>query len=94
MSLPIRISNFKHTNAKAIKFLEERGIESRPLITGNILNHPVSKVFNFSSTKENLEGANYHHVKSFYLGLSPEHTSEDIDRLNLVMKDLDKVLDY
>jgi len=93
MSLPIRISKSKHTNAKAIKFLEERGIESRPLITGNILKHPVSKVFNFSSIQENLEGANYHHMKSFYLGLSPEHTSEDIDRLNLIMQDLDKVLD-
>ena len=92
MSLPIKIINSEYTNAKAIKFLEERGVESRPLIAGNILNHPVSKIFNFSSTQENLNGANYHHKNSFYVGLSSKHTSEDIDRLSLVMKDLDKVL--
>lgn len=93
MSLPIRMANTKYKNAKAIKYLEERGVESRPLIAGNIIKHPASKIFNFSSTQENLVGANYHHENSFYVGLSPVHTSEDIDRLCMVMKDLDKVLD-
>ena len=93
MSLPIKITNSRYTNSKAIKYLEERGVESRPLIAGNILKHPVSNIFNFSSSQDNLEGANYHHRNSFYVGLSPEHTSEDIDRLFLVMKDLDKVLE-
>tara|TARA_Y100001933_G_scaffold95022_1_gene95986 strand:+ start:254 stop:1555 length:1302 start_codon:yes stop_codon:yes gene_type:complete len=94
MSLPLKICNNKGYNSKAIKFLEDRGVESRPLIAGNMLRHPVKKLFNLISSNDELIGADFHHFNSFYVGLSPEHSEEDIDRLSLVFKDLDKFLEY
>ena len=73
--------------------MEDRGVESRPLIAGNILRHPVNKIFNLGSSNNSLDGADFHHLNSFYVGLSPKHTEYDIERLYLVIKDLDKILD-
>ncbi len=94
MSLPIKVDSKNGNNAKAIKYLEDRGVESRPLIAGNILKHPVTKMFNLNSSNDKLPGADFHHENSFYVGLSPEHSEADIERLYLVMRDLDKLLDY
>ena len=93
MALPIKLNTSKENNSKAIKYLEDRGVEARPLIAGNILRHPVCKLFDLKSSNEELTGADFHHHNSFYVGLSPEHSEEDIDRLYLIMKDLDKLLD-
>ncbi len=92
MSLPFSVTSKNHSNSEVIKYLENRGVESRPLIAGNILRHPVSKILNLSSNNYDLSGADYHHKSSLYVGLSPEHTVDDIERLYLVLKDLDKFL--
>ncbi len=93
MALPLTINSEKYNNKVAIKYLEDRGVESRPLIAGNIMRHPVNKIFNLLSSNNNLLGADFHHLNSFYVGLSPKHTENDIERLYLVIKDLDKIFD-
>lgn len=93
MALPLTIHSKKYNNSIVIKYLEDRGIESRPLIAGNILRHPVNRIFNLKSSNETLKGADFHHLNSFYVGLSPIHSEKDIDRLCMVMNDLDKILD-
>ena len=71
MSLPLSIRSNKFNNSKAIIYLEDRGVESRPLIAGNILRHPANKIFNLNSIDLDLCGADYHHSNSFNVGLSP-----------------------
>ena len=93
MALPLKINSTKYSNSIVIKYLEERGVESRPLIAGNILRHPVNKIFDIKSSSDELIGADFHHSNSFYVGLSPIHSENDIDRLLLVMKDIDRILD-
>ena len=93
MALPFSVNSEKFGALKSIKYLEERGVESRPLIAGNILKHPVSKSIKLQSSNEELKGANFHHHNSLYVGLSPNHSFEDIDRLIKVIQDLNKIID-
>ena len=73
----------------AINFLESKGIESRPLIAGNLINHPAGIKNKLKSANEKLHGANYHHKKSLYVGLTPFHSEEDIKRLIKTFEELD-----
>ena len=41
MALPLRIKNSNKKFQYAINFLESNGIESRPLIAGNLIKHPA-----------------------------------------------------
>lgn len=94
MALPFSINSESFSALKAIKYLEERGIEARPLIAGNILKHPVSKSIKLLTSNMDLVGANFHHNYSLYVGLSPKHSESDIARLLKVMKDLDNIIDF
>ena len=46
MALPITINASNFSAYNSIKFLESQGVESRPLIAGNLLKHPASKINN------------------------------------------------
>ena len=92
MALPLKITTNNFKGYDAIKFLEDRGVESRPLIAGNLLKHPVNQSLNLKSAQKILAGADYHHKNSFYVGLSPRHKSEDIQRLVKIFLDLDKFI--
>ena len=80
MSLPMSVSADHYNSKRSIAFLEEHGIESRPLIAGNILKHPVSNMVELKTASDQLLGSDKHHSHSFYIGLSPQHTQDDIDR--------------
>ena len=53
-----------------LKYLEREGVETRPIIVGNLANHPVNKLFPEFSRKI-FNGANYIHNNGFYIGLNP-----------------------
>ena len=62
-------------------YLEKNGIETRPILTGNILRQPIaSKLFPDISPKE-FEGAEYIHMNAIYIGLSPNSSKGQIERL-------------
>ena len=43
MGFPILLSKkFKNKKRKFIDFLDSKGIETRPIISGNFLNHPAA----------------------------------------------------
>ncbi len=92
MALPLKIENSNKDFKFAINFLEKNGIESRPLIAGNLLKHPAGKSSNLKSANDELKGANFHHEKSFYVGLTPYHSKHDITRLIKSFEKLDKQL--
>jgi CDP-6-deoxy-D-xylo-4-hexulose-3-dehydrase len=63
-----------------IKYLDRHGVETRPIIVGNLANHPVSKLF--PELNMNIfHGANYIHNNGFYIGLNPMANLKIIDNL-------------
>ena len=70
-SIPIILSEkskFKRT--QLVSFLEKNGIETRPIIVGNLQHHPVAKVFK-EFGKRKFPNADYIHQKGIYIGLNP-----------------------
>ena len=80
-ALPLLVATDAPFNRKEItNYLELQGVETRPVVAGNIAKHPVAKIF--SEFNEDIyPGADIIHQQGFYLGLSPFHTEQDIDKL-------------
>ena len=60
--------------------LEKEGVETRPIVAGNMARHPVARLFPAFSESE-FPGADRLHQRGFYLGLSPLFADSDLDRL-------------
>ena len=80
-ALPILVKqNSPFTRKDLTNYLELQGVETRPMVAGNIAKHPVSQIFP-EFNEDIYPGADIIHHYGFYLGLSPFHSNEDIDRL-------------
>ena len=81
LALPIMVDGDAPFNRNDLtSYLEKSGVETRPMVTGNIANHPVARLFpEFGERK--FTGADEIHTRGFYIGLSPMQTNESIDRL-------------
>lgn len=80
-ALPILVATEAPFSRKEIvNYLESQGVETRPIVAGNIAKHPVAKIFP-AFLEDTYAGANIIHEQGFYLGLSPFHTEQDIDKL-------------
>ena len=80
-ALPIMLSSscpFK--KADFLSYLEEQGVETRPIVAGNLARQPVCKLF--PELQEGvLPGADAVHERGFYLGLHPFESKQQLDRL-------------
>jgi len=54
-----------------IEFLEESGVETRPILTGNILRQPISASLFPGVNPKDYPGAEFIHNQALYIGLSP-----------------------
>ena len=92
--LPILI-NMKYKKVKNL-FLEnlsKKGIENRPIISGNFLNQPVSKFYNFNFKKENFKNSNEVEDRGFFIGLHTKKISKiEIDKITENLLNIDKYL--
>jgi CDP-6-deoxy-D-xylo-4-hexulose-3-dehydrase len=80
-SLPIMVSpEAPFSRNDIVQYLELQGVETRPIIAGNIAKHPVSRVFPFFS-EDTYPGADLVHSQGFYLGLSPFYSEDDLSKL-------------
>jgi len=80
-ALPIMVSlEAPFTRKEITNYLESQGVETRPIVAGNIAKHPVANIFP-ALLEDTYAGANIIHEQGFYLGLSPFHTEQDIDKL-------------
>ena len=72
--LPFMISN-KYIKKKKIflDFLSKNGIENRPIISGNFLNQPASKLYKFKYNRNDFKNANEIEKRGFFIGL---HTNK------------------
>jgi CDP-4-dehydro-6-deoxyglucose reductase, E1 len=80
-ALPLMVSpGAPFTKSDIISFLEKKGIETRPIVAGNIARHPVTKLF-LEFENEEFPGADQVHDRGFYIGLTPIVTDEELERL-------------
>ena len=81
LALPIMVDEkAPFTRAELTAFLEDAGVETRPVVTGNVAKHPVAELFSEFNTRS-FPGADAIHSRGLYLGLSPMQTGGAMDRL-------------
>jgi CDP-6-deoxy-D-xylo-4-hexulose-3-dehydrase len=80
-ALPIMIDAEAPFSRKHLTdYLEEQGIETRPIVAGNIAKHPVAQLFR-DTFEGHYPGADAIHHQGCYIGLSPVQADGDMDRL-------------
>ncbi len=80
-ALPVQITPDAPFSRKEITaYLESQGVETRPIIVGNITKHPVIDLFG-ELKDQSFPGADIVHNRGFYLGLSPLQSDSSVDRL-------------
>lgn len=62
------------------KYLERNGVETRPIVVGNLTRHPVAALFE-ELKNSSFPGADQVHNHGFYVGLSPLQSDAMMDRL-------------
>jgi len=82
LALPIMVDpSAPFKRSEFTKYLEDLGIETRPIVTGNLAKHPVTKRLLPDQLERKYPGADEVHNRGFYIGLSPLLTDETVDRL-------------
>ena len=68
--LPIMIDQkYKKNKKRFLKYLLKKGIENRPIISGNFLNQPASKLYKFSKNKSKFKNSELIEKLGFFIGL-------------------------
>ena len=91
--LPILINN-KHikNKEKFLQYLNNSGIETRPILSGNFLNQPSAKLYKFHINKNKFKVSQYIEDKGFFIGLPTRAIS--IQTLNFLSEKLLNFKDY
>lgn len=71
---------------KLVAHLEKKGIETRSMFAGNILQHPAYKVVD-GRIGGNLDEANYIMRNSFWISVHPRYSTKDLDYVVKVFRD-------
>ena len=80
-ALPLRVADgAPFSRVDLVNHLEKEGVETRPIVAGNMARHPAAQLFPAFGESE-FPGADKLHQRGLYLGLSPLFTDSDIDRL-------------
>ena len=66
--------------ADFLAYLETQGVETRPIVAGNLARQPVCQLYP-ELEERNLSGADAIHERGFYLGLHPFEAKGNLDRL-------------
>ncbi|MEO9590219.1 DegT/DnrJ/EryC1/StrS family aminotransferase [Rhodopirellula bahusiensis] len=68
------------SRAELLDYLEQAGVETRPVVTGNFARQPAAKLLGDVDPKD-FPGAEWIHEQGFYLGLSPMMDDLKLERL-------------
>ena len=74
--IPILVTN-KNKKEKLINGLENDGVETRPIISGNFLKQPAIKKYKILSTK-NYKNADYVNDRGFFIGLPSKKIAKNL----------------
>ena len=70
MNLPILVNKkYKKNKKKFLKFIEKKGLETRPIISGSFVNQPATKLYNLNPKKLKFNGAQEVEDLGFVIGL-------------------------
>ena len=85
------INNKKYVKNKKkfINFLSKKKIETRPIISGNFMNQPSTKLFKLNTKKEKFKNADEVERRGFFIGLKTKKISKI--ELNYLVKNLLKI---
>ena len=87
MVLPIFINKkFKDKKKKFINFIEKKGLETRPIISGSFVNQPSSKLYNLNPKNLKFKGAQEVEDLGFVIGLNTKQTK--IKKIDYVVNTL------
>jgi CDP-6-deoxy-D-xylo-4-hexulose-3-dehydrase len=81
LALPIVLTpECPFKKAAFLAYLETQGVETRPIVAGNLARQPVCQLYP-ELQASNLPGADVIHERGFYLGLHPFEAKQNLDRL-------------
>lgn len=81
-ALPLLISEDSPISRDQLAaFLEERGVETRPVVTGNLARHPATNRFADVLATGSLPGADAVHERGLYIGIHPIESEVAMNRL-------------
>ena len=70
MGFPILLAKkFKKKKKKFMNYLDLKGIETRPIISGNFLNHPAAKLYDLNKKRDIFTNAQEVQDLGFLIGL-------------------------
>ena len=92
--LPILINKrYAHIKKEFLNQLSKKGIENRPIISGNFLNQPASKFFKFSSSKKDFKNADEIENRGFFIGLHTKNLKQsELKFISNCLLDIDKFI--
>ena len=89
-SIPIIINeHLKEKKKRFIKFLDNKKIETRPIISGNFMNQPAAKLFKLNKKKQNFPNADKIGKLGFFIGLKNNNIKKE--ELNHLCNNLLKI---
>ena len=71
--------------------IEKKGVETRPIISGNFINQPAIKLFKLNKKKIKLKNCQDIEERGFFIGINSLKTNKKI--LKFVANSLNQVLD-
>ena len=76
MVLPIMLnSKFKKKKIEFINYIESKGLQTRPIISGNFTNQPSSKLYKLNYSKKKFPGSDKVQNLGFVIGLHTKKIS-------------------
>lgn len=76
MTMPLMFGSAR-MKAEAQALLEAKGVETRPIIVGNILRHPLAKMMPLKADQPELPACDEIFARGIMIGLNPFSTEED-----------------
>ena len=77
--MPILINKrYINKKSKFLNYLNKNGIETRPIISGNFLNQPASRLYKLNKRKETFKNANQIEKRGFFIGLHAKKINKNL----------------
>ncbi len=70
--------NIVHKKKKFLNYLNSNGIETRPILSGNFLNQPSCKLFNFKFNKKEFLNSQEIEDRGFFIGLPTDQIDQNL----------------
>ncbi len=87
MVLPIMLNHrYKKKKIEFINFIESRGLQTRPIISGNFINQPSSKLYNLNMENKKFPGSETVQKLGFVIGLHTKKINKN--EIDFIVKTL------